>query len=445
MKKFFLGMAVLIFLLSAGCSKENAGSAGTDSIRPVTITVGGWPSGDEGFKAALAGFKAAYPNIEIEFEFNNGSDTFMQLLQSSLAAGQGAQDVVMVEGGYIAQYRDSPALEDLLGTPYNAGEFTDDFVAFKWEQGYSSDQKRLVAIPWDIGPCSYFYRSDVFESVGLPTDPDEVAQLMSTWSGVLEVAQKVFIPGQRWLLPNVSYLFYELFSTRDYFDKNLSLRVEREGDLDCLNAIIEMRKNKWDMNTDMWSTEAYAGYVSGAVASVISGAWFGGFLKTDIDPNGSGHWRVANLPGNVHGSNWGGSFLAIPKQSTHKEEAWAFIKYMLTTAQGQNDIFQAVDYFPALESAWNDTAIYETPDPYFGAYATKSLWKRQAAELNPVYTTIMDMAAEGELYGSVNAGLEQGLDAAGIRQLFISNIQTATAELKRQQIQILQDAGVWNQ
>ena len=32
-----------------------------------TITVGGWPSGDDGFKAAMEGFNKVYPNIEVEW------------------------------------------------------------------------------------------------------------------------------------------------------------------------------------------------------------------------------------------------------------------------------------------------------------------------------------------------------------------------------------------
>ena len=38
--------------------------------------------------------------------------------------------------------------------------------------------------------------------------------------------------------------------------KNLNLKIEREGDLDCLNAVIKMREEKLDMNVDMWGTEA---------------------------------------------------------------------------------------------------------------------------------------------------------------------------------------------
>ena len=139
-----------------------------------TIEVGGWPSGDDGFEAALAGFNEAYPNIEVELVFTD-TTAHHQALQTALTAGSGAVDVAMVEGAYIAQYRDSSALTDL--NVLGAAELKDDFVAFKWDQATSSDGQRLVGIPWDLGPTLYYYRTDVFEEVGLPTAPEEVAEI----------------------------------------------------------------------------------------------------------------------------------------------------------------------------------------------------------------------------------------------------------------------------
>ena len=266
-----------------------------------TIEVGGWPSGDDGFEAALAGFNEAYPNIEVELVFTD-TTAHHQALQTALTAGSGAVDVAMVEGAYIAQYRDSSALTDL--NVLGATELKDDFVAFKWDQATSSDGQRLVGIPWDLGPTLYYYRTDVFEEVGLPTAPEEVAELMSTWDGVLEVAEKVSIPGQRWFLPSAAYPYQWLFINRDYYDEDLNLILEREGDIECLEACLKIRENGWDMNVDMWSTEAYAAYAAGTCVTVAAGSWFSGFLKTDIDPDGAGHWGAIGLPAGMSDTNW---------------------------------------------------------------------------------------------------------------------------------------------
>ena len=106
-------------------------------------------------------------------------------------------------------------------------------------------------------------------------------------------------------------------------------------------------------------------------------------------------------------------------------------------------MFQAVDYFPAYTPAYGDP-IYDEEDPYFGGEKTKALWVELAKQLVPVYTTQMDVTAEGQILTTVNQGLQEGLDAEGIRDLLGKNIEDATAELKKQQIQTLKDAGVWD-
>ena len=115
--------------------------AGLSHAEPNTeisgyIEVGGWPSGDDGFKAAMAGFNEMYPNIEVELVFTD-TTSHHQSLQTSLASGQGAPDVAMVEGAYIAQYKNSLALCDL--NAFGAQDYKDDFGPFKWNQAISDD------------------------------------------------------------------------------------------------------------------------------------------------------------------------------------------------------------------------------------------------------------------------------------------------------------------
>ncbi|MGI6018531.1 MAG: extracellular solute-binding protein [Marvinbryantia sp.] len=407
------------------------------------IEVGGWPSGDDGFEAALDGFYELYPNVEVEFVFQD-TTAHHQALQTSLAAGDGAPDVAMVEGAYIAQYKDSPALANLYD--FGVEELKDDFVEFKWDQAISSDGSRMVALPWDLGPTLFYYRTDVFEEVGLPTDPKEVEELMSTWDGVLEVAEKVSIPGQRWFLPSAAYPYQWLFINRDYYDDDLNLILEREGDLECLEACLKIRENGWDMNVDMWSPEAYAAYANGSCVCVASGSWFSGFFKTDIDPDGAGHWGATTLPAGMAPTNWGGSFLVIPEQSDNKEAAWAFVKYMMATAEAQNTMFGAIDYFPAYKPAWDAAPeLYTDPDEYFGGQAPNAIATEIAGQVPVVNNTIMDVTAEGCLYSSFNAGADAGETPEQIRERLAADIEAATAELREQQIQILKDAGVWEE
>jgi multiple sugar transport system substrate-binding protein len=116
---------------------------------------------------------------------------------------------------------------------------------------------------------------------------------------------------------------------------------------------------------------------------------------------------------------------------------------MLATKKGQNDMFEAIDYFPSFIPSWDDP-VYETADSYFGGQKTRALWKKMAEGLDvPVYTTIIDTTVESQMRTSIYEGIEKGLDAQGIKALIREQVGTATAELRCQQIQVLRDAGVW--
>lgn len=117
---------------------------------------------------------------------------------------------------------------------------------------------------------------------------------------------------------------------------------------------------------------------------------------------------------------------------------------MMATTQGQNDIFKAVDYFPAYKPAWDAAPeLYTAGDPYFGGQAPNALAAKIAADVKVVYNTIMDTTAEGYVISAFNAGAEAGETPEQIRERVANDILAATAELKQQQIQILKDAGVW--
>ena len=451
MKKGFFKriLALSITVLTLASAVSGCGDKGTskeDMENPSgKLVIGGWPAGDEAFKSMEAKFKEKYPDVELEYQFMNTED-FRQALNTSLTAGSNAPDVAMIEGAWIGKLRESNALENLKEEPYGAEKYKDDFVEFNWNQAYSVDGSRLSAIPWDIGPCSFFYRKDIFEEVGLPSDPAEVEKLISTWDGLLEVAEKVHIPNERWLLPQASYLYQWLFINRDYFNEKLELQLDRPGSIEALNAAITMRENGWDAQTsDMWTNEANAGFANGSIVAVATGAWYGGFLKSWVSPDNAGKWGITKMPAGIDDCNWGGSFLAIPSQSKNKAAAWAFVEFMLANSEAQNTMFEAVDYFPAYKPAWEDTAIYDAEDPYFDGQKSKALWVEIAENIKPVYTTMMDSTCEGNILNAVNTGLNEGKSAEEIIAYVEEFITNETAEDRAANIDVLKDAGLWKE
>jgi len=425
-------LCVLFFLTAGG----TAFAAGKEKI-----VVAGWPAGDKAFEAILPAFNKQYPDIEVVFSFQQNGDHHQQLA-TAIAAGAGAPDVAMIEQTQIGRYKDSRGLENLLDAPYKIGSLKKDFVQYKWDLATSLDGKRVTALVWDIGPATVFYRRDIFKTAGLPSEPADVEKLFSTWEGFISAAQKVYIPNKRWLIPTAADLFYWTNMNRDYYNEKLELNLEKPGAKAALDAAITIRKNGLDAKLGLWDNETYAAIGNGSIAMVVAGCWYGGFLKTWIAPNTAGQWGIARLPGKIADSNWGGSYLAIPSQSKHKDAAWKFIQFALATKQAQNDMFKTVDYFPGYIPAWNDP-IYTEGDPFFAGQKTKALWVEIAKNIKPTFSTLMDNTVDTVLVTTVNTGLNEGLTSSQILEKAKKTIESQTLEDRDNFIDILKAAKRW--
>ena len=124
------------------------------------------------------------------------------------------------------------------------------------------------------------------------------------------------------------------------------------------------------------------------VATIVIAGWMGNFLKTWIAADQAGNWGVALMPayeaGGVRSSNQGGSNFFIPEGSQNKEAAWAFIEYINLDPDIHVQHFAYSDYFPALESTYDDP-LFGEPDPYFGDQVTRALFAEVAQEIPEAY------------------------------------------------------------
>ncbi|MFW5683796.1 MAG: ABC transporter substrate-binding protein [Spirochaetota bacterium] len=396
-----------IMLLFVGLPVFAGGQDEAQPEGPVDIVVWGWPAADVAFESIIEGFNELYPDINVIWEMSETAAVH-DSLTAAIAAGTGAPDISMIEINYIDQFALFGGLTDLLQEPFDAGRYEDQFVEYKWEQATTLEGDQLVAFPWDIGPATVFYRRDLFDAAGVPSDPESVAELLSTWEGYVETGRLVNDPDNNvyWTdqAGNIPYIYH---SHKNLFDEELNVAIDNPDTRAALEIAKILRNEGMDLNVDFWTEEWYSALNEGRVATTIVGSWFGGFLKSWIAADTAGNWGIAPVPEHPL-QNWGGSFLAIPEQSDNKEAAWAFIEYSMASAEPQNAIFEAVDYFPAYKPAWEDD-LYETGDPFFGGQPTRALWTEIATAQGKFITTPLDAAAEAAFTAEVTTFLEQNL------------------------------------
>ncbi len=371
------------------------------------IVVWGWPAADQAYESVLAGFHKLYPNIKVKIEMMPTEDQHTKLL-TSMAAGSGAPDVAMIEAAWVGQFTARGGLVDLLQPPFDAGRHKADFVPYKWSQATTPDG-RLIAMPWDIGPATMFYRADIFQEAGLPYEPEDVREHIDTWEAYIAAGKKVTIPNERFMYTDSNILFNLYFNQHNYFTKDdYEPAINTPENLYMLKVAQSARQAGIDANVAQWGPEWQAMLGNGSLATEFLGSWFGGFLKGWIAPEAAGKWRVAPIPHNM-GVNWGGSFLAIPEQSQNKELAWAFVEYAMATSEAQNKMFEVVDYFPAYTPAFDDP-MYAMSDPYFGGQQTRQLWVEVANQTPEIVVTPLDRQVANSLGSEITRIIDQNLD-----------------------------------
>jgi cellobiose transport system substrate-binding protein len=85
------------------------------------------------------------------------------------------------------------------------------------------------------------------------------------------------------------------------------------------------------------------------------------------------------------GGNWGGSFLAVPKQSSHAKEAYDLAKF-LTSPASEAFIFKQTGNLPSQPNLYKSSAIVNFKNPFFNNAPVGKIFTTSAKKLKPQVT-----------------------------------------------------------
>ena len=108
-------------------------------------------------------------------------------------------------------------------------------------------------------------------------------------------------------------------------------------------------------------------------------AWMMGYIQGQA-PATKGKWDIAAMPGT--GGNWGGSFLAVPKQSSHQDEAADLVKF-LTSPASEAAIFKQTGNLPSQTALLKSPAVQNFRNPFFSNAPVGKIFANSALRLKP--------------------------------------------------------------
>jgi ABC-type glycerol-3-phosphate transport system substrate-binding protein len=379
--------------------------------------------------AIIGEFQAECPGLSVTFAQRSSSDNIVGL-QLALSAGEGGCDVCNIEVKDFGQFVNSGALLDLTD---RVEPFRDLIPEDAWQYVTGSDG-RVYGVPVDVGPVVMYYRRDVFELAGLPSDPDSVSEMVSTWDSYLEVCQTIKENTGLLCFPNSradnDARIYEMILWSQglgYYDADGALAVNSPENVAALELMGRFWENDLVSDASSWTNEWYAGFSSfdQPVASIVIAGWMELFLPTWIAPDTAGLWGVARMPGGAEDSPRaaldGGSALFIPAHTPNADAAWSFIENTILA----DDVMLAFrtdptrgGVLPAITSVYADPSMVR-PLEFFGGQNTTALYLEVYQDVPGVriwgqhYTAINDtVSAAIQRFALGEATAQQALDAA---------------------------------
>lgn len=286
---------------------------------------------------------------------------FDNKLRTGFAAQAYIPDLTAVNSNAALYFPSEDQFVDL--DDYGAQDFKDDYYEWKWNLG-RTPTGRFLFFPMDTGPTGFFYRSDLFQAAGMPSQPDEVSAAVRTWDDWIAFGKQLRETSDVALAGNAVMVFNQFVnaSPERYFDKDDKPLFHEPGSTirEAWDTAVKAVRARVTRNLQI-ENEQNAAWNSGKLGANIEGAWWMKVLS-DTAPDLSGAWRIAQQPGLP--GNSGGSFLAVPKTCKDPAAALAFARW-LTLPENQAQSYNEVQLFPSAPTSFT-TGLMADSGGFFG-------------------------------------------------------------------------------
>ncbi|NUT59244.1 MAG: carbohydrate ABC transporter substrate-binding protein [Agromyces sp.] len=384
--------AASIALIAAGCAPSS--DSGSDDGGKVELTVATF--NDFGYTdELLQEYMDENPNVTVvqnkAATSNDARANYFQKLGK-----KGLADVEAIEVDWlpeVMQYSDLLA-EVPSGT-------ADRWLDWKVDAATDADG-RLIGYGTDIGPEGVCYRSDLFAAAGLPTDRESVAALLEgDWAKYFEVgAQYTAATGKAWFdSAGGTYqgMVNQVEAAYEDPDSGDIIATDNGEVEDIYNQVLDASATQ-SAHLGQWSDDWFAGLSNGAYATMLCPGWMLGVISGNAE--GVTGWDVANVFPNG-GGNWGGSYLTVPANGAHVEEAQKLADW-LTAPEQQIKAFVNAGTFPSQNDAYTDEALTGFVNEYFNNAPVGQIFTDRAKAVSVA-------PFKGEFYFQINDAMQKAL------------------------------------
>ena len=342
-----------VALVATGCSSGSDSASDTASeatgTEPVTLSVATF--NEFGYEDLFPEYEELNPNVTIEAKKAATSNEARDNLNTPLAAGSGASDIAAI--------------------------------------------------------C---YRADLFEKAGLPTDREEVKELLggdaATWDKYFEVGDQFVAAdtGPGWF-DSAGATYQGLINQvqNAYEDSDNNIIALENPEVKAIYDQVLAASATQSAQVGQWTEDWNNAFQKDGFATMLCPGWMLGVIEGNAA--GVEGWDIADVfPGG--GGNWGGSFLTVPAMGENQAEAKKLANW-LTAPEQQIKAFKAKGTFPSQTAALIDPELQSQTEEFFNDAPTGQILANRAEAVTVA-------PYKGPNYFAINDAMQQALSRVDV-------------------------------
>lgn len=357
----------------------------------------------------------AYKRVLPEFERKHGIEISLQLvdmraletrLQNAMLAGTDVPDLVELNDGSMGFFTRGP-LKDVGFLDLTERVEREGIRPRVVESRFSKWQSRgrVFAVPHDVHPVMLMYRADLVEALGI-----DVAEL-ETWDKFAEVGRKVLkdLDGDgvidRYMidLPFGGDFGFQIMMKQQgvwLFGPDGEITFNDPKTVDTMIWYLRHTHGPRRIAVECgWGQSLMKAMTDGLALFFMAPDWRTYTTQEDL-PNLKGKWKLMPLPawqkGGRRTSAWGGTGLAISRQTKQPELAWELAKFLYFTPSELGRRFSETLILPPFKDAWN-LPEFQAPQPYFSGQKLGAEYAKLAPDTPPSWDSPYSRTGENKM------------------------------------------------
>jgi ABC-type glycerol-3-phosphate transport system substrate-binding protein len=366
-----------------------------------TITLWSWTD-DPVYQ--ITAFNKVYPNVKVEFtQVGEGYDTKIQTIVDN---GTEGPDIFVADVKVVKNYIDIDAWENLSASPYNAGSLVQDIMAYTKEVASDSDGN-LRALSWQATPGAFWYKRSLAKEYLGTDDPAQISAMMSTWEGLLNLAETVRIKSDGKTATITNYK--DMWTLTSYAMRKTPWVVDGVFQFDpYVDTFFDLCKiiydNNYDAKLNAWTNPWFAAAADRSLLGYILPTWGLQYVIMGSAPDSQGDWAVASMPASYFD---GGTYMGIYTKSKQKELAWEFIKFVTLNKEYIKQYALDKSDFPCLTTVADEIAA-DYSNPWCGGQNTFAFFQEEAKKIDASLVTRYDDPIREALMRAVELYVQGG-------------------------------------